>query len=84
MQDMRGKVKRSLAKLSLPGDIAIQAGDELKAESGAKVGSVTSVSPPASLGQARVAIAQLRAPHFEPGSTVYVGETPVITAALWG
>lgn len=85
MQDMRGKVKRKLAKLSLPDGLPVEPGDEVNGASGDPVGAVTSVtdsSLPA--GQPRAAIAQLRTPHFEPGTTVYLRGTPLTTAALWG
>ena len=85
MQDMRGKVKRSLAKLLLPNELNVDRGDVVKSESGEAVGSVTSVAATSLLGgQPRAAIAQLHAPHFEPGSTVYLSETPLKTRSLWG
>jgi folate-binding protein YgfZ len=83
MQDMRGKVKRSLAKLTLPEGVALSAGDALSSETGECVGSVTSVADASPPGSQRAAIARLQAPHFEPGRTVYVGQSPLTTAALW-
>ena len=84
MQDLRGKVKRRLVKLALPDGLLVAPGDALNSDAGEPIGSVTSVvdaSLPA--GQSRAAIAQLKAPHFEPGSTVYVGEIALTTGALW-
>jgi folate-binding protein YgfZ len=84
MQDMRGKVKRRLTKLALPEGLSLEPGNALSADSGDPVGSVTSVTGPSlPPGEPRAAIARLQAPHFEPGHTVYVGKTPLVTAPLW-
>ncbi len=84
MQDMRGKVKRSLSKLVLPVGTSLEPGAPLSTESGDPVGSVTSVTGPSlPTGEPHAAIARLNAPHFEPGHTVYAGKTPLVTAPLW-
>jgi tRNA-modifying protein YgfZ len=83
MQDMRGKVKRRLARLDLGDATVASAGDSVHDDAGEVVGSLTSVTPEAA-GNPFCAIARLRAPHFEPGSAVRVGGKAVTAAPLWG
>jgi folate-binding protein YgfZ len=72
MQDMRGKVKRRLALLTLDGGGALAPGDAVFDASGTSpAGQVTSalaVEPGLTL-----ALAQLKAPFFEPGTSVLAG-----------
>jgi len=74
MQDMRGKVKRRLARLRFDdGPSAgwrVSAGQSITDPAGSEVGQVTSAGH-AEAGEA-AAIARLKAPFFEPGSTVLV------------
>ena len=81
MQDMRGKVKRRLARLRFD-EIAqfsagltlaqggLSVGQRVLDPTGAEVGQVTSVAEPQA--GAAAAIVRLKAPFFEPGSTVLV------------
>jgi len=80
MQDMRGKVKRRLARLRFD-EIAqfdagharggqLSVGQRVLDPAGAEVGQVTSATEPKA--GAAAAIASLKAPFFEPGSTVLV------------
>lgn len=77
MQDMRGKVKRRLARLrvdeglSPAGAVAIVTGQRVTDPAGTEVGRVTSAAGALEPGDV-AAIAQLKAPFFEPGSTVFV------------
>jgi folate-binding protein YgfZ len=74
MQDMRGKLKRRVVGIHLAGDAVPAPGTEVRsAASGEVVGLVTS----AGRGERRgtpLALAMLKAPHFEPGQAVLVGE----------
>ena len=88
MQDMRGKVKRRLARLKFDdsarfdevaqfdagvtsvGGGQLSVGQRVLDPAGAEVGQVTSATQPEAGGAA--AIARLKAPFFEPGSTVLV------------
>lgn len=72
MQDMRGRVKRRLARLRLDeGARPISTGQRVTDPAGAEVGRVTSAAGALEPGEV-AAIAQLKAPFFEPGSTVFV------------
>jgi folate-binding protein YgfZ len=75
MQDARGKVKRRLVRLRGPAGAAISRGARVCDASGADVGEVTT-------GATGGALARLQAPHFEPGASLVVGETPVVVEAL--
>jgi len=80
MQDMRGKVKRRLARLrfdeiaqfaaGLAGAQQLSVGQRVLDPAGAEVGQVTSATKPEA--GAAAAIARLKAPFFEPGSEVLV------------
>lgn len=71
MQDARGKVKRRLALVVVEGPVPA-AGTPVVAAGGDPVGEVTSAALSALLGRA-VALARLKAPHFEAGAEVRVG-----------
>jgi folate-binding protein YgfZ len=73
MQDMRGKVKRRLARLQVDDVRPLSVGEQVTDRTGVEIGRVTSAAPAPEPGQA-AAIARLRAPFFEPGSTVLVSE----------
>lgn len=78
MQDMRGKVKRRLARLEfdararLTGGEQLSVGQQVLDPKGSEVGQVTSATEPEA--GAAIAIARLKAPFFEPGTSVLVGE----------
>jgi folate-binding protein YgfZ len=74
MQDMRGKVKRRLAVLSLPAGIELTPGAEVMGPDGQQVGAVTS----AALGWA---IARLQVPFDQAGTKLTVGELSAIVTA---
>jgi folate-binding protein YgfZ len=73
MQDMRGKVKRRVVPFELTGGEAPLPGAEVATPSGESIGRVTSVVR-TEAGRL-LGLGMLKAPHFEPGSTVRVGET---------
>jgi len=73
MQDMRGKVKRRLARLQFDDAPQLSVGQEVTDATGTEVGRVTSSAAAPEPGQA-AAIARLKAPFFEPGSSVLVAE----------
>lgn len=73
MQDMRGKVKRRLTPLVLEA-AEVAAGAEVRAD-GAPVGQLTSVAFSSRLGQT-IALASLKAPHFEGKAPLAVAERP--------
>lgn len=75
MQDARGKVKRRLVRLRAPTGETISRAARVQDASGADVGEVTT-------GAAGVAFARVQAPHFEPGTSLTVGQTPVLVDAL--
>jgi folate-binding protein YgfZ len=70
MQDARGKVKRRLALIALDGPVPA-AGTPVATSEGAAVGEVTSAAASTLLG-CSVALARLKAPHFEPGAELRV------------
>ena len=76
MQDMRGKVKRRLARLEFDAGLApggpLSVGQRVLDPAGSEVGQVTSATEPEA--GAASAIARLKAPFFEPGSSVLVGD----------
>ncbi len=73
MQDMRGKVKRRIARLALEGQAAPELGSPVLAAGGSEpIGRVTSVAFCARPGKV-LALAMLAAPHFEPGTSITVG-----------
>jgi len=76
MQDMRGRVKRRLARLE-GHDVPWQNGSDVVCEDQTHVGLVTTVAG----GQA---IASLSAPWFEPGRELYVLGRPVRVLPLSG
>lgn len=79
MQDMRGKVKRRLARLAINaggavGSSELSAGAPVTDVSGGQeVGRVTTALSPAQPGEP-VAIARLKAPFFEAGTQVSIGD----------
>ncbi len=70
MQDARGKVKRRLALITPDGPVPAP-GTPVAIADGTQVGEVTSAAASTLLGRA-VALARLKAPHFEPGAEVRV------------
>lgn len=76
MQDMRGKIKRRIARVQVEPGAAVDlvSGDEVTSD-GAAIGAVTSA-----LGGA--GFVQLKAPHYEPGTRVLVGGAPAIVHSL--
>ena len=85
MQDMRGKVKRRLARLQFddagPSGVELSVGEQVMDAAGTEIGRVTSRAPAPESGQA-AAIARLKAPFFEPGSSVLVRERRATVLAL--
>jgi len=75
MQDARGKLKRRLVELKLDGP-AVPPGTKVLAADGAEVGEVTSVVPTGT-GSA-LALARLKAPHFEPGQSLSLAGVPAV------
>jgi folate-binding protein YgfZ len=76
MQDARGKLKRRLVPLSVPTGLPA-AGAEVRNAADEVVGEVTSV---AARGDGAVALARVRAPHFEPGTPLSVAGFPAEVA----
>jgi len=76
MQDARGKLKRRLALLGVEGGVPAP-GAAVRAPSGEPVGEVTSSSLSAVLG-GPLALARLKAPHFEPGARLMVNGEPAV------
>lgn len=75
MQDARGKLKRRLSELTIDGP-AVPLGEKVLASDGAEVGDVTSV---VSTGESSaLALARLKAPYFEPGTTLAVAGSPAV------
>jgi len=71
MQDARGKLKRRLVQLDMDGAPPAPGAPVLTPE-GETAGEVTS-SAESSLSGAVVALARVKAPHFEPGARLAVG-----------
>lgn len=80
MQDMRGKVKRRLVRLSSGTRRPPEPGTPVTNADGRSVGSITSAAPGEAGGF--VAIASVQAPHFEPGCQVRVGDAELEVLAL--
>lgn len=74
MQDMRGKVKRRLISLELQADARAETGTDVFTEAGEAVGQVTSS---ARSGTRTLALARVRAPHFDTTESLKVGGAPV-------
>src|SRR5688572_7536257 len=74
MQDARGKLKRRLAWLEVSSP-APEAGTLVLTAAGEAAGEITSAADAADREVAR-ALARLKAPHFEPGSTLTVLGAP--------
>jgi folate-binding protein YgfZ len=89
MQDMRGKVKRRLARLRFDfggeglgvGGRPAAAGQPITDSGGAEVGRVTTAAGEFVAGEV-AAIARLKAPFFEPGSTVLLEQQPATVLEL--
>jgi folate-binding protein YgfZ len=81
MQDMRGKVKRRLARVSGASDTPFVAGAIVSDSAGGNVGSITTPGQAPYAGEFS-AIAKLKAPHYEAGSRLRVGQVPVIVHSL--
>ena len=85
MQDMRGKVKRRLARLQFedaaPSGVELSVGEQVTDTAGTEIGRVTSRASAPESGQV-AAIARLKAPFFEPGSSVLVSERRATVLAL--
>jgi len=81
MQDMRGKVKRRLARVAAEVDQPWRVGTSVSASDGSEVGVITTADPLPS-GAEFLAIARLKSPHFEPGSHVSVAGAPARVHAL--
>lgn len=75
MQDMRGKVKRRLVRLSSSEPVDWSAAQELKNGEGQPVGQVTS-------GQGQAALAMVKAPDYEPGTVLSAGNRQVVVEPL--
>ncbi|HTQ06244.1 MAG TPA: glycine cleavage T C-terminal barrel domain-containing protein [Polyangiaceae bacterium] len=71
MQDARGKLKRRLVELGVEGP-APAAGTAVLTPGGEAVGEVTS-SARSSVAPGSLALARVKAPHFEPGARLVVG-----------
>lgn len=71
MQDARGKLKRRLVQIDVDG-APPPAGTLVLTPEGETAGEVTS-SAESSVSGAAVALARLKAPHFEPGARLAVG-----------
>lgn len=78
MQDMRGKVKRRVCRLSSPTKLAAGA-EVLSAEGGERIGEITSVH--VLPGGGSLALARLLAAKAEPGTCVQVAGEPVEVVA---
>jgi folate-binding protein YgfZ len=74
MQDARGKLKRRLVQLGIAGAPPAARAAVLTPE-GEPVGEVTSAAASSVSGLA-VALARVKAPHFEPGARLAVGGAP--------
>jgi folate-binding protein YgfZ len=74
MQDARGKLKRRLVQLGIAGPPP-PAGAPVLTPQGETAGEVTS-SAESSLSGGAVALARMKAPHFEPGARLAVGGVP--------
>lgn len=73
MQDLRGKLKRRLSLLELePGETPAP-GARVYAADGSEAGEITSAQT--GVGR-KFALARLKAPHFDPGSTLTVAGRP--------
>jgi folate-binding protein YgfZ len=79
MQDARGKLKRRLALLELEGAPA-SPGAPVTTEAGESVGEVTSTTESVVAGRP-LALARLKAPHFEPGVRLRVGAAAAVVRA---
>jgi tRNA-modifying protein YgfZ len=77
MQDARGRLKRRLVPLSVPAGLPA-VGAELRGTADEVVGEVTSVAP---AGEGAIALARVKAPHFEPGTKLAVAGFPAEVAA---
>lgn len=75
MQDARGKVKRRLVRLRAPAGAVLAPGARVVDAAGADAGEVTT-------GAAGGGLARVQAPHFEPGASLLVDQTPVTVEAL--
>jgi tRNA-modifying protein YgfZ len=71
MQDARGKLKRRLVQIGVDGAVPTPGAVVLTPE-GEPAGEVTSAAESSVLGRA-VALARVKAPHFEPGARLAVG-----------
>jgi hypothetical protein len=72
MLEMRGHVKRKLAAVVLDGSELPARGAEVKDETGAAVGEVTSAASSPTLGKA-VALVMVKRAQSEPGKTLAIG-----------
>jgi folate-binding protein YgfZ len=72
MQDARGKVKRRLVGLTVDGPVP-SPGATVSVSGADAAGEVTSAARSAILGSA-VALARVKAPHYEPGTRLVVGQ----------
>lgn len=79
MQDARGKLKRRLALLELDGAPAAR-GAPVTTESGESLGEVTSATESAVAGKP-LALARVKAPHFEPGVRLRVAGANAVVRA---
>jgi tRNA-modifying protein YgfZ len=68
MQDARGRLKRRLVPVSVAAGLPT-VGAEVRGSADEVVGEVTSVAP---AGDGAIALARVKAPHFEPGTKVTV------------
>jgi folate-binding protein YgfZ len=75
MQDARGKLKRRLSQIRIDGP-AVALGTKVLAQGGAEVGEVTSLA--ATAENSALALARLKAPYFEPETTLVVGDSPAV------
>jgi folate-binding protein YgfZ len=76
MQDARGRLKRRLVPLSVAAGLPA-VGAELRGAADEPIGEVTSVAP---ADGGAVALARVKAPHFEPGTKLVVAGFPAEVA----
>jgi folate-binding protein YgfZ len=79
MQDARGKLKRRLVQLGLEGPVP-ERGSVVLTPGGEATGEVTSAAFSVLAG-GPVALARVRAPHYEPGARLTVGEKAAVVRA---
>jgi folate-binding protein YgfZ len=79
MQDARGKLKRRLALLELDGARPTP-GTPVTTDAGEALGDVTSSTESAILGRP-LALARVKAPHYEPGVRLRVGGATAVVRA---